>query len=263
MSWVKLDDQYPDHPKIVDVGPLGMALHVAATCYCARYLTDGFVPAKVINRLINFDGISITESNGVSNAVTNISVTEQLTRAGLLEKVDGGYQVHDYLEYNPTGEQVRAERERNKDRQKQYRDRNGVSNGVSNGIINDAPSPSPSLINELLLLEGEQKRPEIFSIYEHEMGAITPMIADKLEDMEKEYSLEWITAAFKECALNNKRNVKYACAILDRWKVDGFLSERKPTPARGGNNNGKSAEQRREELIRETAREFVRNNPIS
>lgn len=30
MSWGKFDDQYPDHPKIREVGPLGMALHTSA-----------------------------------------------------------------------------------------------------------------------------------------------------------------------------------------------------------------------------------------
>ena len=51
MTWVKLDDSYPDHPKITQVGPLGMALHTAATCYASKYLTDGFIPAAQIPKL--------------------------------------------------------------------------------------------------------------------------------------------------------------------------------------------------------------------
>src|SRR4029453_3116326 len=43
MSWVRLDDQYPDHPKVRALGPLGLALQTAAICYCGRYLTDGFL----------------------------------------------------------------------------------------------------------------------------------------------------------------------------------------------------------------------------
>ena len=138
MSWVKLDDQYPDHPKIVEVGPLGMALHTAATCYCARYLTDGFVPTAMITRLINLDGISV-ESNGVSNSVSHKKITDQLTLVGLFEIVPGGFIVHDYLKYNPHGDHVKAEREANTKRQAEWRaahPKKQVSNAVSNGVTN-------------------------------------------------------------------------------------------------------------------------------
>lgn len=154
MSWAKFDDQYPDHPKIVRVGPLGMALHTAATCYCARYLTDGFVPAAMIPRLINLDGL-YTISNGVTNAVTHAELTKELTEAGLFNEAPGGYTVHDYLEYNPPAEQVKQERERTKARQAAWKERhskktddNAVSNGVSNPVDNSGPSPSPSPIKE-------------------------------------------------------------------------------------------------------------------
>lgn len=149
MSWARFDDQYPDHPKIVDVGPLGMALHTAATCYCARYLTDGFVPAAMMARLINLDGINIV-NNGISNAVTNAMLTDELTRAGLFDETTGGFFVHDYLDYNPPAAQVKAERERNKARQVAWKAKrrkdtvsDGVNNTVSDGVNNDAPSPSP------------------------------------------------------------------------------------------------------------------------
>lgn len=156
MSWAKFDDQYPDHPKIVEVGPLGMALHIAATCYCARYLTDGFVPSAMISRLISFDGIQVI-SNGVSNAVTNNQVTNELVRVGLFEVVEGGYRVHDYLEYNPPAEQIKAERLENARRQQEWRkkhrdekgkfDSNVVTNTVTNTSYNTAPYPYPLINN--------------------------------------------------------------------------------------------------------------------
>lgn len=144
--WAKLDDQYADHPKIVRVGPLGMALHTAATCYCARYLTDGFIPSAMIARLINLDGIFIA-NNGVTNPVTHEELTIKLTEVGLFDEVPGGYMVHDYLEYNPPAEQVKAERERNKARQAAWKEKrvsNAGSNAGSNAVNNNAPSPSPS-----------------------------------------------------------------------------------------------------------------------
>jgi hypothetical protein len=142
MSWAKFDDQYYDHSKIVEVGPLGMALHTAATCYCARHLTDGFVPAAMLPRLINLDGI-YTMSNGVSNAVTNKQITDELTRVGLFEVVPGGFRVHDYLDYNPPAEQVKHERAENAARQASWKathpkkhTTNAVSNGISNSVTN-------------------------------------------------------------------------------------------------------------------------------
>lgn len=64
-------------------------------------------------------------------------------------------------------------------------------------------------------------RPEIFGIYEHEIGPLTPAIADDLMDAEKEYPHEYILDALKEASRNNKRSWKYALAILKRWKVEG------------------------------------------
>jgi hypothetical protein len=147
MSWAKFDDQYPDHPKIVEVGPLGMALHLAATCYCARYLTDGFVATAMIPRLLNLDGI-YRISNAVSNAVTHKEITDELTRVGLFEVVPGGFMVHDYLKYNPPAAKVKQEREESAARQASWKaahpkkDKNARSNGVSNANSNALLRPS-------------------------------------------------------------------------------------------------------------------------
>lgn len=176
MPWAKIDDQYTDHPKLVQVGPLGMALHIAAICYCARYLTDGFIPEAMMSRLINFDGIVIEDDNGVTNAVSHKQITKELTSVGLLEKVKGGYFIHDYLEYNPSGDQIKAERAANKERQKRFREKpqeKEESNGVSNALKTPAPSPSPLIknIGALRALEEfEQKgkkAPDVSSFPEH------------------------------------------------------------------------------------------------
>jgi hypothetical protein len=165
MSWAKFDDQYPDHPKIVEVGPLGMALHTAATCYCARYLTNGFIPKNQITKLLNLEGI-LVENNGVSHAVTNKEITEELLRVGLFESAPGGYKIHDYLKYNPNADQVKAEREVTRLRQEKWRsenkktdyktDNNDVTNGVTNGDVTPAPSPSP-LLKEIHTPNGESE----------------------------------------------------------------------------------------------------------
>jgi DnaD/phage-associated family protein len=71
---------------------------------------------------------------------------------------------------------------------------------------------------------GEQMTPvrDIYSLYEQNIGMITPMVAEKLKEAEESYSAEWIQEAFEEAVLNNKRNWKYIERILERWAIEGI-----------------------------------------
>ena len=64
-------------------------------------------------------------------------------------------------------------------------------------------------------------RPNIFSLYEQNMGLITPMLADELKEAEAQYPAEWIAEAFKLAVENNKRSWSYARKILERWQTEG------------------------------------------
>jgi DnaD/phage-associated family protein len=66
-----------------------------------------------------------------------------------------------------------------------------------------------------------EELPDIFTLYEENIGMLTPMIADELRDAEKLYPEDWIRDAVKEAALHNKRNVKYIAKILENWSVEG------------------------------------------
>ncbi len=61
----------------------------------------------------------------------------------------------------------------------------------------------------------------IFQIYESNIGPLTPMIADSLEDAEKIYLKDWIVESIALAVQNNKRNWRYCEAILKRWQSDG------------------------------------------
>jgi DnaD/phage-associated family protein len=65
------------------------------------------------------------------------------------------------------------------------------------------------------------ERPNIFKLYEENIGPLTPMIADALKDAENTFSPEWIEEAIELAVKNNKRNWKYTEAILKRWKEEG------------------------------------------
>jgi len=65
------------------------------------------------------------------------------------------------------------------------------------------------------------ERPNVFKLYEENIGALTPLIADTLKDAEETYQAEWIAEAIELAVKNNKRNWKYCEAILKRWKEEG------------------------------------------
>ena len=65
------------------------------------------------------------------------------------------------------------------------------------------------------------KRPNVFKLYEENVGPLTPLIADMLKDAEDAYSQEWVAEALEIAVRNNVRNWKYVEAILKRWKEKG------------------------------------------
>lgn len=67
--------------------------------------------------------------------------------------------------------------------------------------------------------------PNIFKLYEENVGPITPLMADVLKDSEKSYSPEWVADAIEKAVKMNKRNWKYIEAILRRWKEEGRAEE--------------------------------------
>jgi len=64
-------------------------------------------------------------------------------------------------------------------------------------------------------------RPNIFKLYEENIGPLTPLIADALKDAEASYPEEWIAETIELAVKNNKRYWKYCEAILKRWKEEG------------------------------------------
>ncbi|MDP3186801.1 MAG: DnaD domain protein [Anaerolineales bacterium] len=69
------------------------------------------------------------------------------------------------------------------------------------------------------------ERPNIFKLYEENIGPLTPLIADALRDAEATYPAEWIEEAIGEAVKRNKRNWKYVEAILHSWKEKGHAKK--------------------------------------
>ena len=73
------------------------------------------------------------------------------------------------------------------------------------------------------ITDGHRKapRPNIFLLYEENIGIITPLINEVLKDAENQYPEAWIEEAFRAAVAGNKRSWRYIAAILKRWKTDG------------------------------------------
>lgn len=57
--------------------------------------------------------------------------------------------------------------------------------------------------------------------YEGNIGALTPMIAEELGELEKEYSPDWIVEAIEIAVQANVRKLSYIKGILRKWGTTG------------------------------------------
>ena len=76
MTWVRLDNGFPEHPKVLPLSDAAFRAEVIAICYASRYLTDGWVPSPARR-----------------------AVAGELVKAQLWLPDGDGYQLHDYLDW--------------------------------------------------------------------------------------------------------------------------------------------------------------------
>jgi DNA replication protein len=63
--------------------------------------------------------------------------------------------------------------------------------------------------------------PNIFRLYEENIGTLTPLLSDALKEAEETYPMSWIEEAIEIAVQNNKRSWRYASTILERWQREG------------------------------------------
>lgn len=107
MAWMRIDDRVRTHPKIVKAGPAPGWFWFCGICYCREHLTDGFIPTEML--------ASLCPGVGIGSARRH---TQVLVRVKLWHETDGGYQVHDFLDWNPSRAEVVAKREKDSERKK-------------------------------------------------------------------------------------------------------------------------------------------------
>lgn len=104
MAWVRLDDHIDEHPKVAMLGDSAFALYITAIVYCNRNLTDGFIP-----RMVGLGKLRYCSGDP-------LEVISEIVAAGLWEVVQGGWRIHDFLDYQPSRAQVERSRYANRNR---------------------------------------------------------------------------------------------------------------------------------------------------
>jgi hypothetical protein len=152
MTWFRVDDGFPEHPKLeaLEREPLrymaAITLWTVMGCDCARRLTDGFVSSERLDKVLRRLGKH------------TIAGAEALVEIGLWDPVDGGWCYHDWEEYQPTKRAVVAKRKEDAERKRAARanrTNTGVhdmsartsertSAGRPNGQNAESASPSPA-----------------------------------------------------------------------------------------------------------------------
>lgn len=239
MAWARIDDKFLDNPKVRKAGKEATYLYLSGLVYSSSQLTEGFISDEALG-LVAFKGF-------IRNEQTH---ADKLVECGLWDRVDGGYQIHDYLEYNPTKEEIeqaRAKRSTAGSVGAQARWQNDskphakpIANAMriacdtdaipmrsscdSDGISPSHPIPIPNPLKEqeaaAAVSESFPANPAL-SAYERNIGVATPGTLALINAAVKDYPAGWVEDAIREAAGNNARSWNYIAKILERWKVEG------------------------------------------
>jgi hypothetical protein len=149
--WVRLDDSACHHPKIIKAGHAAVGLWTMGLAYAGLHLTDGYLDESVVAHLAGGKG-------------RGKRLASRLVDVGLWERRESGYQIHDYLVFNPPASSVKDQRERVSDARREAGrrgaekrweqktlpiglDGNGdgkpMATGMATGRQNDGPDPDP------------------------------------------------------------------------------------------------------------------------
>jgi hypothetical protein len=151
-QWVRLDTNFFTHPKVLQLPNGAKLLYLAALTFAGGNGTDGAInqPAlRIVLQTVN----------------AKISDVKHLVNAGLFEVTPDGYQIHDYLKFNPPAVAVKEAKEKGKQRQQAFRDRRNGNNGhggndeslfetaPSNGHRNALREPLRNALNDALVTQ--------------------------------------------------------------------------------------------------------------
>ena len=198
-------------PQITDMAELKTTLHILAQLYRKR----GYP------RFVTYGELS-SDASLMSGLKKVAKTPEEALRAALAVAARRGTILHLVADGDGGAEDIYF---LNTEENKQ------VIARIQNGEL-----PLPGLKAGVREYVETEELPDIFTLYEQNIGMLTPMIAEELREAEKLYPLDWIRDAIKEAASLNKRHWRYIARILENWLAEGKGSgayQRKSAPKTG------------------------------
>lgn len=153
MTWIKIDDSFPDHPKVVGLSDTAFRVHISGLCYAGRYLTDGYVPMQIAARF----------------ADENMAILSELVTAGLWREdlPNNGFIIHDYLAHQTSKAEVTTKREQARERQKRYVEKKKAEEAevidVTNALITPTEYREQNTENRIQITNKELPAPRVAS----------------------------------------------------------------------------------------------------
>jgi hypothetical protein len=126
VSWARIDDQMAFHPKMVKAGNEAVGAWARMIAYASAHLTDGFVPRDV--------ALAIAGSK---------KLLDKMVAERLLDAEGDDYRVHNFLDWNPSGADVKAKRDRERAKKDQQRKRPGRGGDGRFESRGDNPGDNP------------------------------------------------------------------------------------------------------------------------
>lgn len=229
MAWTRIDDSFYENIKVQKAGPIATHLYVSALIYSNKFMTDGFISEEIIP--------VIAPRSFVKNSKREIA---KLLESGLWHKVEGGYQINDFLDFNKSREEIE---EINKKRaiagakggSKNSKD---IKQSAKQNDKQDAKQTDEQTLsinpNTLIPLYPKEEKDlnssrektlnagNIFEHYQNLFGILSAAAADRLKSLLEDYPELWVIEALKIASQKGVRRINYVEGILRSWHDNGF-----------------------------------------
>lgn len=158
MAWGRLDDRANSSSKLLALSDPAWRMWGCGLIYCQDALTDGFIPADVIHTF----GVKARNKRAVADELCRAIVPG---KGPLWHQVEGGYQVHDYLNWNDSKAEILAGREGGRKRTARWRGGDVLRDAVSDASqppYGNASRDAHTVVVDLRKKEmGESESPEL------------------------------------------------------------------------------------------------------
>lgn len=248
MTWIRIDDHMPEHPKFVGLKGGAAWLYICGLCYCGRHLTDGRIPKRAVPLLTPWS--------------TTKSSVSALVSAQLWIESDDAFVVNDYLDWQESKTEIERKRSDAAARKRKSRAGHGNVTRDSDVTLAGAHARAPRALSGLCTSVGvEVEEPptskakttedarELFSYWQTKCRPAAKPVAKRMAAVHARlaegYTVEQIRAAIDGAAIapfigdDGRRHDDLELICRNGVKLDSFIGRRPPQPKRSAKEQGR------------------------